>query len=430
MTALQKIQLRQSEVRQRLNVLLGLDTLTDEQKAELEKLSTEGQELEVRFRAANVAADPDPDPEPDPAKGDAAEKKLLELRAKAKVGDFVLAAVQGTGVSGASAEYAAERGVPGQIPYDLLRPPRRHRQSEHRAADGPGETRADEAMMPSPAGGSEVQHPILPEAFEPGIGAYLSVEMPEAEMGTNSYPLIKEGKGVASDIVGLGGSIESVSPDLELVSLSPRRLTGRVSLRREYLATVPMLEESMRENLGATLLNELENNILNGGGADDTMSGIVQQSEQPTAASALVTFDAAVGEMADQLDGLFGTELMDFRLVVNPTTAAKLAKLFRAAATVDGSGETFWTWAKKHLGEVRVSKRMPKGDSDVSLALVHRMAVPGRLAVAPTWGGVALIRDEISAASKGFINVTAIGLVGGVGILRRGAYQLVSFKTA
>ena len=426
MTATQKIQLRQSEVRQRLNELLALDTFTDEQKGELEKLSTEGQELEVRFRAANVAADPDPDPEPDPAKGDPAEKKLLELRALARVSDFMVAAVNGTGVTGASAEYAAERGVPGQIPYDLLRP--KPQRTEHRAAEGP-EKRADEAFMVSPGGGSEVQQPIMPEAFEASIADFLRIEMPEAEVGTQTYPVIKEGEGVHADVVGFDESIESESPELELVSLAPYRLTGRISLRREYLATVPLLEESMREALGTTLVNELEENILTG---DDvsTMAGIVQQSTQPANASQVVTFDSAVGEVADELDGLFAGDLMQIRLVVNPATGQKLAKLFRAANTVDGSGETAWTWLQKHLGGVRVSKRMPAGDSNVSVALAHKMGVPGRLAVAPVWGGVSLIRDEVTSAAKGWIHITAVGLVGGVGIVRTGAYKLISFKTA
>ena len=60
MTKSQKIQLRQSEIRQRLNDLLGNDARSEDEQAELEKLTGEAQTLETEFRAALVA---EPDPE-------------------------------------------------------------------------------------------------------------------------------------------------------------------------------------------------------------------------------------------------------------------------------------------------------------------------------------------------------------------------------
>ena len=39
MTILQKLQLKQSEIREKLNTLLGLETRTEEQQGDLEKLA-------------------------------------------------------------------------------------------------------------------------------------------------------------------------------------------------------------------------------------------------------------------------------------------------------------------------------------------------------------------------------------------------------
>ena len=50
MTILQKLQLRQSEVREKLNTLLGLETRTEEQDAELVTLTAEGQKIEPELR--------------------------------------------------------------------------------------------------------------------------------------------------------------------------------------------------------------------------------------------------------------------------------------------------------------------------------------------------------------------------------------------
>ena len=55
MTKKQKLTIEASEKRQRLNELLALDELTDEQRAELETLSKRMQQIEVEIRAAITA---------------------------------------------------------------------------------------------------------------------------------------------------------------------------------------------------------------------------------------------------------------------------------------------------------------------------------------------------------------------------------------
>ena len=55
MTKRQKLTIEASEKRQRLNELLALDELTDEQRAELETLSKRMQHIEVELRAAITA---------------------------------------------------------------------------------------------------------------------------------------------------------------------------------------------------------------------------------------------------------------------------------------------------------------------------------------------------------------------------------------
>ena len=55
MTRSQKLTVRLSEVRQRLNELLGVEDRSDEQNAELETLTGEAQKLEPELRAAIVA---------------------------------------------------------------------------------------------------------------------------------------------------------------------------------------------------------------------------------------------------------------------------------------------------------------------------------------------------------------------------------------
>ena len=93
MTILQKLQLKQSEIREQLNTLLGLDTRTEEQDTELGKLTTEGQKIEPEIRAAIIAA-PDEQTVVTPT-DDPEQRERLELRAKARVSDFLVARLRG-----------------------------------------------------------------------------------------------------------------------------------------------------------------------------------------------------------------------------------------------------------------------------------------------------------------------------------------------
>ena len=59
MTALQKLLVKQSSIREKINSLLGLETRTEDQDAELVQLTAEGVAIEPEIRAA-IVAEPDP----------------------------------------------------------------------------------------------------------------------------------------------------------------------------------------------------------------------------------------------------------------------------------------------------------------------------------------------------------------------------------
>ena len=91
MTSAQKIALRISQVRQRLNEIAGLegDTLTDEVRAEATSLQSEYSDLETRHQAAIVGAG-------DPAVKEIEKREggLGELIEKAKVSEIVQGIVE------------------------------------------------------------------------------------------------------------------------------------------------------------------------------------------------------------------------------------------------------------------------------------------------------------------------------------------------
>ena len=122
MTNSQKLGLRSSEIGQRLNEISGLEgeALTDEVRTESDALALEYRDVATKWRAAIVAESAE-DAKVVPVEDlDPETRERLELRGKARVSDFVTAALTGRPVLGASAEYADAEGLSGLMPLDLL----------------------------------------------------------------------------------------------------------------------------------------------------------------------------------------------------------------------------------------------------------------------------------------------------------------------
>ena len=140
MTKVHELQIKQSELREKINGLLNVPTgeRSETHAEELREATAAAQKLEIELRAA-LTAELDTDREAREAAQaagvDPETRERLELRERASMGGFLLAALQGRLPGGADAEYAAACGVTDGIPIDLFerdRPPET-RQMETRA---------------------------------------------------------------------------------------------------------------------------------------------------------------------------------------------------------------------------------------------------------------------------------------------------------
>ena len=117
MTARQRLELEQSEIRQRLNELLGKTELSSEERAELGEKTERAQALEVEMRAA-IVAEGEPKETEVREEGD---KGLLELEKRAKLGSIVEGLLGGHGTTGAEKELQQELKLDAdQVPLSLL----------------------------------------------------------------------------------------------------------------------------------------------------------------------------------------------------------------------------------------------------------------------------------------------------------------------
>ena len=412
-STVQRLQIRQSEIRERLNELLAVETPDDEQLTELRSLTSDAQNLEVTLRAAMVA-----EPEPvDQVVETPDEKEEVELRSKFSIGRVLSALLAGRAVDGAEAELQAERGIGvTQIPIDVFE---RRSQPENVAL----ETRT---VTPVPSSGIGITlRPIVPAVFERSIAGFLGVEMPSVPTGDAGFPVLTTSVTAAPKALSAAGP--ETAGAFTITTAQPRRITGSFRFRYEDAARLEGLEMALRRNLTDVLSDQLDEQLLNGtASGDGTVHGLLAQLANPSEsspASGNPSVSGYLAPLASAIEGKLATTEMDVSVLVGIDTYVKMATLFMSTET----NETFSAFINRTYRGVRSAARMPAVASKKQAAVVIRRPMEVPNAVMPTWGQID-VRDMYSGAAKGEIVVTAAALVGNVVILRSDGYKQVDFR--
>ena len=221
MTKAQTITIRLSECRQKINDLLLLDTRSEAQQTDLERLTGDIQKFEPELRAA-IAAEPDPETRVDTV--DAETRERIELRGRASLSGYLVAALAGRMPDGANAEYAAaHHAAPGHIPIDLWE------------ADRPAaELRA---ATPAPTTGTGVSvAPIQPFVFAPSIAPRLGIDMPS--VGSGGYSEMTISTALPAAAKAKGDNADDTAGALTPITANPRRISARMSVTVEDVAQI------------------------------------------------------------------------------------------------------------------------------------------------------------------------------------------------
>ena len=398
MTTKQKIQLRQSELRQKLNELLGVEDRTVAQTAELGTLTTEAQSLEVEYRAAVIAEPPaDDDGTRTSPTGDPEERERAEIRSKSRLTNFVSAAANGESFSGAESEYASAMGCRGNhMPIDMLMPESRERQPEERAVT-PGVT--------APGATAAIARVLFGRTAASALG----VRFPAVESGQANYPVLTTAP--TASVKAKDADAPATAGAFRLDTRAPRRVTGQFSVRVEDLAVLPGMEESLRDAINDAVGAEVDAQVFNGSASDfatdGEIRGLFAQATDVAAASAKETFASGVARFAGLVDGQYANSMSDLRAIIGVDTFATYASLFQSNGDV-----SLYDYLGGKLAGIRVSKRMPAKASNAQKGVVARTAGAQPIRV-PVWRGVQLIRDVYGDnAKKGQVTVTAYVLIG------------------
>ena len=191
MKRLRELQERKSKERGRMAELATAESLSDETRAELDKIEGGTADLERQLRAAQVAVD-DEEAEQRAAgatarqpEGDAEDRERADLRRKVNMVRYIGAAVEQRSADGAEAEFNAAVGIAGnRFPLELLAPPeQRAARTEDRAT-----TNIDTTVMP---------RRWLDRLFADTAAMRLGITMESVPVGVASFPVTTAGASAA-----------------------------------------------------------------------------------------------------------------------------------------------------------------------------------------------------------------------------------------
>ena len=383
MTPVQTIQLAMSETREKVNALADIrtdDTAAADKLAERKRLTDQLKAQETELRAA-IKAEGDKTPE---------SREWADVSSRFDLGDLFTTVMEHRASDGAIAEVQRERGLgPNALPTELLMEQR--------------------AVTPAPANTGQSQAEITGFVFPQSVAAFLGIPSPIVPVGDATFPVLTSdpAAGVPAENASQGETTGAFSADV----LTPGRIQAAFFWSREDAARLAGMGDALREALQGGLADKLDSEILQG--TNGLLTGTILANNARAAASDYAHYVSAL--LYGRVDGRYAFDLADVRVVMGSATFAN------AASKLPSNGEeNALARIRNDSSGVRVSAHVPGVSGSKQNALV-RLGTRQDY-VAPVWGSVALIPDEITLAKTGQIQLTAV-LLYAAKVLRVGGFS-------
>ena len=395
----QKLALRVSEIRQRLNLIAGLqgDDLTEEIRSESDALGTEFRDVETKWRASLIAESASSDR----SQFDGEASELAELRSRVNVGRIVSSVLESRSTEGAEAEIQKHFGIAGNaVPASLL--------LEDRAV----------GTAVAPANTGSQQADIVPVVFPSPTSEAMGVERIAVPSGQAIFPTMTA-PASGPDSVAEGAEVADVAGTFDSAALSPKRIQVSLTHSREDAASFAGMDAALRRNLSDALLHGLDKQALS-----LLNEGLLDFGTDPTAASGVETFARYLASLYGTVDGRYATSASSVRLLIGAKTYEHASSVYRANQS-DAP-------ALEHLmrvsGGVFVSSAVKAPASNIQQAVFAR-SVGLRHSVQAVWENVVIVVDQFSQSSEGLIRITAVALAN-FKVTRPGGYTRVAYRLA
>ena len=425
-----RLQVEQSELREKINAALDRDDLSAEERSELDSLTKRSQEIETELRAALTAESLEM--EKRTFAPDAEGREIRSLLDSVSISDYLSPATGGMCLEGRSRELNEALKVPlfGQsggvsIPWLALETPEMRAaylaDLEKRAFTDTGDY-----------GGGVGQRPILQRLFGGDIMSALGVRVDSVPVGRTEWPLITAGTDVGQKAEGTAADA-AVAATFKTETLKPKRLTGRFEWTAEMAAQVVDLEAALRRDLGDAVKAEMQTLTLTGDEASNAQEpdGFLTVISAPTDPSAVSVYADYAGSHALAVDGVHASMETEVTSVIGVASYQHAAGVYQA-----GSGESGSEALRRRSMSCMASPFVPAAVSNIQNGNVyHAAGLNGGGAmrgdsVAAVWPTLEVIRDIYSKASEGGVVLTWVALWDLQAAFRADAYERIAFQHA
>ena len=391
----QTLQLRQSEIRSGLADLQAGEDIDDEQRDQMDELTTEYRRNETELRAALISEEHERQTSA-PEDSQARERRSLIEHFEVRQAIGVLTE-RTARLSGPTAELVEEmrgaeeanyQGIP--IPFEALL-----------------ETRANTVSSGTPT--PEVTAPIIDRIFADSVAQRMGVRQINIPFGDRVYPIASQGA-VFNWADGEGTDLaEAVAYQTGDVTLSPDHQGGtRIDITRTAMKqSGPNLEAAIRRDMRASIQQGLDAATFLGTGANGEPTGIFADATTPTtavdaAASYSAFRDEGVTFMVDNLAGSFD----GIRILTRPEILTGMDD-----ALLAGTDRTEWDRFLRRFNSPVLSSNAVAAPAGSPLAIDALMTVT-YAGVPPAWsalyGGIDMITDVFSKAPSGTMSLVAL----------------------
>ena len=323
------------------------------------------------------------------ADGTPESREWADLTDRFDLGEMFTNVMEHRAASGGIAEVQTERGLGANaLPVELLMEKR--------------------AVTPAPGDVGQNQDQIEGYVFPQSAAAFLGIPSPVVPVGDATFPVLTSdpAAGTPAENAAQAETTGAFTADV----LSPSRIQAQFFWSREDQARMAGMSDALREALQGGIADKLDQQMLNG--TNGLFNGTILANHARASASDYAHYVAEL--LYGRVDGKFAGDLSDIRVVMGSATFANAATKLPAMGEVNALARI-----RNDSGGVRVSAHVP-GVSGSKQNAVVRLG-NRRDMVAPVWGGVTLIPDEITKAANGQIVLTAVMLYA-VKLLRAGGF--------
>ena len=408
MNTVQKASLKLEERRRELSQLLDVETRGDDFQDKLAVAKKAVEDAQNVLQATGLADDiPTEDRVDETTEG----VELRELRERVKVSEYVTASMVGRPVAGAEMEYSMAVGAEGRFPLELLAPP---------------EVRQTTAADAEASAGT-----WLDRVFAESAATHIGVSMRSVPPGVASFPVTTAGVTAAQR--GKSETATAASWTVGVSELKPKRNAVHAIFNIEDAARLGGLEEALRRDLSAALVDGIDKAIFVGDtGASGTASDITGLTHVGIGEGTLAQADKVKGDeilklFAAMIDGQYAGGVADLRTVLSVgANTLWMGTVLPSPAT---TGETIAQFLRRAGIDWRVRGGIETNTANGDFgAFVGRSRGIDGAGISAVWEAGDLVRDNFSGASKGEVQLT-LSYLWDFAVPRTASYRRIKFTS-